>query len=84
MKGRKAAILDVIRAAKEKPCSDCGIEYPYYVMDLDHVRAEKKFNLAAATRIKPTMEVLLAEIEKCDPVCANCHRIRTHERKNSE
>ena len=79
-KGRVEAIVDVIRAAKAKPCMDCGIEYPPYVMDFDHVRGEKKFNIARATKDKPSMEVLLAEIEKCDPVCANCHRIRTHER----
>jgi hypothetical protein len=24
---------------------------------------------------------ILKEIKKCDLVCANCHRIRTHERK---
>ena len=29
-------------------------------------------------------EVLLAEIAKCDLVCANCHRVRTYKRKMNE
>lgn len=30
-----------IQKAKEVPCTDCGNEYPYYVMDFDHVRGDK-------------------------------------------
>src|SRR5207245_2408021 len=30
-----------IRAAKNVPCTDCGVKYPYYVMDFDHARGEK-------------------------------------------
>lgn len=31
-----------------------------------------------------TMDVILAEIAKCEVVCAVCHRIRTHTRKNAQ
>jgi hypothetical protein len=27
-----------------------------------------------------SLEAVLAEIAKCDPVCANCHRTRTRSR----
>lgn len=68
-----------IRAAKAKPCADCEIEYPFYVMDLDHVRGKK---LVAVGHIGPcSIEKLLAEIAKCDVVCSNCHRERTFRRK---
>lgn len=62
---------------------DCGQSYPFYVMDLDHVpeRGPKLFNLGSVGRIGCGMAKLLAEIAKCDPVCANCHRIRSYERK---
>lgn len=68
-----------IRAAKSNPCKDCGFSYPYYVMQFDHVRGKKLFNIAEHhnTGIKK----LLEEIAKCDIVCANCHAERTHKRQ---
>ena len=73
----------MVREAKSKPCADCARCYPHYVMDFDHRPGEKKcFNLANAmgqTRI--SAKRLQAEIDKCDVVCANCHRIRTHMRR---
>src|SRR3990167_2081058 len=66
----------VIDAAKANPCSDCERTYPPYVMDFDHVRG-KKVTKVARLRDAGTPQ-LLTEIAKCDLVCANCHRIRTH------
>jgi hypothetical protein len=66
---------DVIRKAKAVPCLDCRVSYPHYVMHLDHVRGVKKFNLA---KFKThSMEEVVEEIAKCDPVCSNCHAERT-------
>jgi hypothetical protein len=49
------------------------------VFDFDHVRGEKLFSLAKArTR---SLEEIVEEMEKCDVVCANCHRIRTATRR---
>lgn len=70
--------LQLIRKAKEIPCMDCKKKYPYYVMDFDHRPDEdKKFELAGA-HAKHGKNVILAEIAKCDVVCSNCHRKRTH------
>lgn len=67
-------VREVIEKAKDVPCTDCGEKYPHYVMDFDHRdRATKKINVGATRSMKET----LAEIEKCDIVCSNCHRIRT-------
>lgn len=65
------------------PCADCGKTYPPYVMDFDHVRGKKRFNISRMipNRTWPTIE---RELIKCEIVCANCHRIRTHERRNIE
>src|SRR5690349_12006022 len=63
-----------IKELKNKPCMDCGKFYPPYVMDFDHVRGEKKFDLSRLSG----KAVTLKEITKCELVCANCHRIRTH------
>ena len=72
---------DVVRHAKEKPCIDCGIEYPYYVMQFDHVRGEKVGDLGKLAQ-KRSIPKLLEEIAKCDVVCANCHAVRTFERQS--
>jgi hypothetical protein len=49
-------------------------------MDFDHREGEKKlFGLNSVTR--RTIPVILREIQKCDVVCANCHRERTHQRQ---
>jgi hypothetical protein len=64
---------------KACPCADCGILYPYYVMDFDHKEGEiKEYELNRITQM--TTRAILREIEKCDVVCSNCHRERTHQR----
>ena len=70
------AILD---AAKNKPCIDCGIKYDPWVMDFDHL-ANKEFTISDKSAQGYSIKKLLAEIAKCDVVCSNCHRIRTHKR----
>lgn len=78
---RRQELRELLQQAKTKPCADCGITYPYYVMDFDHRPDETKhFKLASASRWH-SREKLLTEVKKCDVVCANCHRIRTFERK---
>lgn len=64
---------------KDQPCWDCEHSYPPECMDFDHVRGNKKFNVAAIR----TIERLSAEITKCDLVCANCHRIRGQKRRGA-
>ena|ERR1700677_4496999 len=79
---RRELVRKIIREAKAKPCADCGKEYPYYVMEFDHVRGKKAYALAKVVQ-RPSnkaIEDLPGEIAKCDVVCANCHRLR-HEGK---
>jgi len=69
----------IINAFKTKPCTDCGIKYPFYVMDFDHLNPQdKKFNLSRSKG--KSLEEIRLEIAKCEVVCADCHRIRTHKR----
>jgi hypothetical protein len=68
---------ELIRQAKSRPCADCGVQYPYYIMDFDHRDgATKAFMLSDVSCA--TSKSLLREIAKCDVVCSNCHRERTH------
>jgi hypothetical protein len=49
-------------------------------MDFDHVRGEKLHEISTLMRNRSPIEKLLTELDKCDLVCVNCHRIRTYER----
>ena len=46
----RKAIKEFIIEQKDKPCMDCGNNYPWYIMQFDHVRGEKRFNLATAVK----------------------------------
>lgn len=67
----------IMLEAKAAPCADCGGSFPPCVMDFDHVRGKKRFEVSVgrAKMVRPAE--LKKEIKKCDVVCANCHRIRT-------
>jgi hypothetical protein len=51
------------------------------VLDFDH-RGDKAFAIGEAITYR-RWETILAEIAKCDVVCANCHRRRTARRNGS-
>lgn len=65
---------------KSKPCSDCGVEYPAYVMDFDHVGGTKDDDISTLIRRNVSIKRLMKEIDKCEVVCSNCHRVRTYKR----
>ena len=51
-------------------------------MDFDHVDPNsKRFTIGRDGWNKRTLIDLKGEIAKCEAVCANCHRIRTHIRR---
>lgn len=73
---------DFVCSEKNKPCTDCGHIYPSDVMEFDHIGNDKSFNIAVAVRNGMSIERIKKEIAKCELVCANCHRIRTMNRRN--
>lgn len=67
---------------KARPCADCGLNYNPWQMDFDHRPGTlKKERISRLVADGCPFEKLRSEIEKCDVVCANCHRQRTHLRK---
>jgi hypothetical protein len=74
---RTAWLLDYFSS---HPCRDCGESDPV-VLDFDH-RGDKDFEIGQALTYR-SWKVILAEIAKCDVVCANCHRRRTADRRGS-
>lgn len=79
----KEARRQYIRQQKDVPCTDCNQRYPYYVMQFDHVRGEKKFDLSQAATMWASMDRIIEEVAKCEVVCANCHAIRSWSRVNT-
>ena len=62
---------------KSHPCRVCGIDNPV-VLEFHHKNPqEKKYNIAHLIHRGCTLEVVKKEVEKCDVLCANCHRIET-------
>lgn len=56
-------------------CVDCGYAVHPEALDFDHVRGVK---VANPTKMRTyAWATLIAELEKCDVRCANCHRVRT-------
>jgi hypothetical protein len=61
------------------PCTDCGRFFPPQVMQWDHLPGTQKLGDVSTFKGRSREEVL-AEIAKCQLVCANCHAVRTFER----
>ncbi len=78
------AKVKAIQEIKAGPCADCSRKFHYSQMDFDHVRGEKKKIVGFMTRNGYSLQTVLAEIDKCDLVCANCHRDRTQRRQASK
>ena len=78
---RREKLSDFLREYKTgKPCADCGIIYPHYIMDFDHLPQHKKsFQIAKHGKLY-SKDKLVMEMGKCELVCSNCHRERTWRR----
>lgn len=61
-------------------CADCGMT-DSRCLQLDHVTGVKVANVSDMVRSDRAWKAILGEVAKCDVVCANCHSVRTHERK---
>ena len=67
---------NLIEYFKTHPCINCNEHNPI-VLDFDH-RDEKEKKYGISKMIYDyNWETILEEINKCDVLCANCHRIKT-------
>lgn len=75
----KRRALDRIKT--ERGCQRCEVKgLPPAAYDFHHRdRSEKLFNLASSMAAGRSWDLIRAEIEKCDVLCATCHRIVEHE-----
>lgn len=70
--------IDTIKLAAG--CVDCGYKAHAEALDFDH-RDPKAKVFSISKRKWAKWEQLEEEIKKCDLVCANCHRVRTAQRR---
>lgn len=75
---RKAQRRVLIEMFKDVPCARCAQRFPSYCMDFHHRDPSSK-EINGALLWNCSVARLLKEVEKCDVLCANCHRARHHE-----
>ena len=79
---RRCNALKIELKLKAGACVDCGLRCTranFFVFDWDHINPSEK--TVAISYISDAPGALLKEVEKCELVCANCHRYRTfHDR----
>ena len=75
---RQDRTTSFLRSLREVPCADCGGRFAGHQMDFDHRDpSTKSFELLKSRALLKNRAQLLAEVAKCDVVCANCHRLRS-------
>lgn len=79
-KQRARAFVDSYLATH--PCVDCG-ESDAIVLTFDHVRGEKRANVADMIVSGFSVDAIAAEIAKCEVTCFNCHAIRSQKRSGA-
>ena len=80
-KDKRAEHVDTIRKIKEESgCVDCGESYPHFVLEFDHLPEYEKAGSPSYVARHSSWKNAVLEMQKCDIVCANCHKIRTWNR----
>lgn len=54
------------------------------MLEFDHLPGQKKVDNVYRVLKKYGLESAWQEVDKCDVVCANCHKRRTYEREHSD
>jgi hypothetical protein len=78
---RRRAVEAIVRAAKARPCADCGGTFHFAAMQFDHLPGTAKTERVSKMMTSSDAAVR-AKMAKCEVVCANCHAVRTWRRRN--
>jgi hypothetical protein len=78
---RYAANISYVSALKlASGCVDCGYNEHVAALEFDHIMPRLRGTVAS--QMGKSLNVIKQEIERCEIVCANCHNIRTHDRRS--
>ena len=68
------------RFKQRKGCIDCGYCDNSNALEFDHIRGQKTRTIASL--LYSSWKRIKQELSLCEVVCANCHAIRTAQRKS--
>ncbi len=71
---------DYIQKQRDKPCAKCGNHLDVLLMDFDHIDPITKFKNVAAM-VNYSIEIIDAEIAKCQVLCIYCHKEKDYLRR---
>jgi hypothetical protein len=75
---KQEQLRKIVIEEKSKPCMDCGRTFHPACMEFDHREPHlKDKDVSYLACSGHSVERLRKEIEKCDLVCAICHRMRS-------
>ena len=76
-KNTKNRLKDLVKEMKEgQPCARCDQHFPFYCLEFHHRDPDTKLDsITSMLRRGVSYETLKAELQKCDVLCACCHRI---------
>lgn len=81
-KQRKSKNRDIVHRIKSQACTLCQICFDPYAMDFDHLDPTQKINnVSQMIRIGYGIDKILKEIDKCQLLCSNCHRMVEYSRR---
>lgn len=80
---KKRENLEVINKFKSDPCYVCGNKYEVYNMQCDHINPDDKIDDICQMKSEDR-HILLAELAKCRPICAMCHRQKSFDEQRKK
>lgn len=81
LKKSRARLQRIVDEWKRQGCVDCGYS-DIRAIDPDHLdETTKHDNLSRMVTLCASVDRIRAELEKCVPRCARCHRRRTHKQR---
>jgi hypothetical protein len=75
--------IDIIHQFKNKPCAICKNQYEHYNMQIDHIDPNTKLYDVCQLKSRK-VEILQAELDKCQILCALCHRRKSIEEQQDD
>jgi len=77
---KRKFLAEEVNKLKNDPCKDCCKIYEPFLMDFDHIKDNKIMPISKMIHETFSLENIKKEINKCELVCALCHRDRTQKR----
>lgn len=75
--------VEILASLKARLCADCGGSFHPAAMQFDHLPEHGRRVRCVSGMTSGSTGRMLKEIAKTEVVCANCHCVRTHKRRQA-